>query len=131
MGVSHDRRSLGDIRRIFLRLGTSRCQPGRTKKASAHLITLRAHLACSNSGDGVRDYCTYCAATVLTEPYASSRAIGLDPAFALSVSNDHWSIAFDRYDRRRHRRDGVPRIYAKTVRGSLWRCPCRYDCWDN
>src|SRR6266480_6061150 len=32
MGVSHDRRRLGDIRRIFLRLGTSRCQPGRTKR---------------------------------------------------------------------------------------------------
>ena len=118
-------------RSLLLRLGTSRCHAGRTQEARTLLIALRANLACSNSSNGVRDHRTCCAAIALTESYAGSRAIGLDLAFYLSVANDHWRIAFDRHDRRRHRGDRVPRIYAETVRGNLWHRPSRSNRWDN
>ena len=69
--------------------------------AGTRLIALCAHLACGNSGNGVRDHCACCAAIALAKPYVGSRPLGLDLAFFLSVANDYWGIAFDRRNRRR------------------------------
>ena len=53
----------------------------------------RAHLASRDSGNSDRNYCTCCAAIAVTEPYAGSRALGLDLAFFLSVIGALLSIA--------------------------------------
>ena len=106
---------LGLYAAYFSGWGPPAATPRSAPEIFALFCALSADLARGNSGDGIWNHRADRATIALSECDAGPHAVDPHFVFGRSFSDCDWRAAFDRGDRGGDRRNGFPRIHAKTT----------------
>ena len=122
---------LGLYAAYFSGWGPPAATPRSAPEIFALFCALSADLAGGNSGAGIWNHRAARATIALSKCHAGPYAVDSNFVVVASFADRDWRAAFDRGDRGGDRRNGVPRIHAKTTRRSLWHCAGGADRRDN